>query len=97
MGLIIKALRDGFRRAGIAHTKAGTFYPDDRFTEEQLDVLRTEPQLIVIEGVEEPEQDDGDENEGSELEGNGTQAGSAPGAQKSAAAGDKTRRVKASK
>lgn len=97
MGLIIKALRDGFRRAGIAHTKAGTFYPDDTFTEEQLVALKGEPQLVVIEGVEEPEQDDGDENEGSELEGNGTQAGSAPGSQKSATAGAKARGVRASK
>ena len=97
MGLIIKALRDGFRRAGIAHTKAGAFYPDGTFTEEQLVALKGEPQLVVIEGVEEPEQDDGDENEGTELEGNGAQTDSAPGAPKSAAVGDKTSRVKASK
>jgi hypothetical protein len=97
MALLIKALRDGFRRAGIAHSSAGTYHADDAFSEEQLEALKGEPQLIVIEGVEEPEQDDGDENEDSGLEGNGAQAGSPVGAQKSAAAGDKTRRVKASK
>ena len=94
MALLITALRDGFRRAGIAHSSAGTYHADDAFSEEQLEALRGEPQLIVVEGVEEPEQDDGDENEGSELEGNGTQAGSAPGSPKPKAVGAKTRRVR---
>lgn len=97
MGLIIKALRDGFRRAGIAHNSAGTFYPDDAFTEEQLKALKGEPQLVVIEGVEEPEQDDGDENEGTELEGNGAQTGTTPGASKPKATGTQTGRVRAGK
>jgi hypothetical protein len=96
MGLIIKALRDGFRRAGIAHTQAGAFYPDDTFTEEQLLALKAEPQLVVIEGVEEPEEEGGDENEDGGLEGDGAQTGSPSGASKSAATGDKTRRVRGS-
>jgi hypothetical protein len=96
MALLITALRDGFRRAGIAHSSAGTYYPDYAFSEEQLDALRGEPQLIVVEGVEEPKEDDSDESEGSELEGNGAQTSSASGSQKSAAAGAKAR-VRASK
>ncbi|TBV12759.1 HI1506-related protein [Stutzerimonas kirkiae] len=55
MGLIIRALHDGFRRAGIAHSAKGTYYPDGHFTEQQLKDLRGEPLLAVTEGVEEPE------------------------------------------
>lgn len=55
MGLIIKAVRDGFRRCGIPHYQAGTWHPDGTFTEAQLNELRKEPQLVLIEGVEEPE------------------------------------------
>ena len=85
MALLITALRDGFRRAGIAHSSAGTYHADDAFSEEQLEALRGEPQLIVVEGVEEPEEDDGDESEGGGLEGNGAQTGPTPGAPKSKA------------
>ena len=52
MGVIIKAVTDGFRRGGIAHRSAGTFYPDGQFTEEQLEQFRKEPQLVVIEQAE---------------------------------------------
>jgi len=37
----------GFRRAGVAHAAAWTEYPDDRFTEEQLDMICGEPMLQV--------------------------------------------------
>lgn len=53
MGTLIKATRDGFRRLGIAHSKAGTFYPDGELSESQLAVFRAEPQLVVVEGVQE--------------------------------------------
>ncbi|MCK1791170.1 HI1506-related protein [Pseudomonas violetae] len=96
MALFIRAMRDGFRRAGIAHLSAGTYHADDAFSEEQLEALKGEPQLIVLEGVEEPEEVDGDESEDG-LEGGGTQTGSAPGASKPQATGAKTGRVKASK
>ena len=96
MALLITALRDGFRRAGIAHSSAGTYHADDAFSEEQLEALRGEPQLIVVEGVEEPEEEDGDESEGGGLEGDGTQTGSTSGAPKPKAVGAKTRSVRAS-
>lgn len=51
MGVIITARRDGFRRGGIAHSAAGTFYPDGALTEEQLQAFREDPQLVVIEQV----------------------------------------------
>lgn len=94
MALLITALRDGFRRAGIAHSSAGTYHADDAFSEEQLEALRGEPQLIVVEGVEEPEEDGGDAGEGGGLEGGGTQTSPTPGAPKPKTVGSKTRRVK---
>lgn len=43
----ITAMRDGFRRAGIAHPAAPTEHPDDRFTAGQLEALLAEPLLTV--------------------------------------------------
>lgn len=53
MGTIIKAKRDGFRRAGLVLRVAGTYYPDGDLTEAQLEVLRADPQLLVVEGAQE--------------------------------------------
>lgn len=52
MGVIITARRDGFRRGGIAHSAAGTFYLDGALTEDQLKAFRNDPQLVVIEQAE---------------------------------------------
>jgi hypothetical protein len=43
----ITSKQDGFRRCGIAHPKAATDYPDDRFTKAELDTLQAEPMLVV--------------------------------------------------
>jgi hypothetical protein len=43
----IKSKRHLFRRCGAAHPKDWTEYPDDRFTEAELDILRAEPMLTV--------------------------------------------------
>lgn len=44
----ITAKKDGFRRAGISH--AGTRdYPDERFTPQELAMLKAEPMLVVEE------------------------------------------------
>lgn len=51
MGTVIKAKRDGYRRAGLAHKVAGTFYQDGDLSEQQLAVLRADPHLLVVEGV----------------------------------------------
>lgn len=53
MGTVIKSSRDGFRRAGLVHRRAGTFYPDGELTEQQLEALRHDPMLVVVEGVQE--------------------------------------------
>jgi len=43
----ISSKADGFRRCGIAHPATPTDYPDDRFTDEQLKELASEPMLVV--------------------------------------------------
>ena len=47
MPIIIKSKKEGFRRAGIAHSKKATEYPYDYFTDEQLAMLDAEPMLTV--------------------------------------------------
>lgn len=39
--------QDGFRRAGMAHPKGASEYPDDHFSEDQLVQLQAEPKLTV--------------------------------------------------
>lgn len=48
--IIIVSDQAGFRRGGIAHSAEPTSYPDDFFTEEQLEVLEQEPMLTVEHG-----------------------------------------------
>nr|WP_288358470.1 HI1506-related protein [uncultured Pseudomonas sp.] len=57
-GVTITAKIDGFRRGGIAHSAAGTHYPEGYFSESQLEAFRQEPQLVVVEGVVEVSGDD---------------------------------------
>jgi hypothetical protein len=47
MAIVITSKRDGFRRCGIAHPSKPTSYPDDFFSDEQLEALSKEPQLIL--------------------------------------------------
>lgn len=47
MTIVITAKRDGFRRAGIAHSSMPTRYADDFFSEEQLKAMLKEPQLTL--------------------------------------------------
>lgn len=47
--LRIVARREGFRRAGIAHPGHPVDHPIDRFTPEQIEQLRAEPMLVVVE------------------------------------------------
>lgn len=50
MPIIITAKVNGFRRCGIAHSDTATEYPDDHFTKDQLNVLQSEPMLVVSVG-----------------------------------------------
>ncbi len=43
---------EGFRRGGIRHSKTGVEYPDDRFSDAELQLLQAEP-MLRIEVVEE--------------------------------------------
>lgn len=43
----ITAKRDGFRRAGIAHSEKTQTYPLSQFTKVQLEQLQKEPMLVV--------------------------------------------------
>ncbi|MCX9056598.1 HI1506-related protein [Citrobacter portucalensis] len=52
MPIQITAKRDGFRRCGIAHSETTTTYADEHFTQAQLQELKSEPNLIVIEVAE---------------------------------------------
>lgn len=65
MGVRITARTDGFRRCGVAHLAKGKTYRDGYFTEEQLEALRSEPQLVVTDVDD--EQDDDDESDGENL------------------------------
>lgn len=59
-GIRIIAKVDGFRRAGLTHTGVQE-YPRDSFTPQQLEQLRTEPNL-VIQDIDLPD-DDGSDND----------------------------------
>lgn len=43
----IRAKRDGFRRCNMAHPKAATDHPGERFTPDELERLLSEPNLVV--------------------------------------------------
>lgn len=43
----ITSKRHNFRRCGIPHPKDPVEYPDDRFSEEELEILQAEPMLTV--------------------------------------------------
>ena len=66
--LRIKAKRNNFRRAGIAHPDKWTEYPDDAFTPEQIAALKAETMLIVqIVEPEPTEPEAGDEAGNDEI------------------------------
>lgn len=52
MPIKITARNDGFRRCGITHHRKPVVHPDDRFTDEELDILRAEP-MLTVEYIEE--------------------------------------------
>ncbi|MDA3832599.1 MAG: HI1506-related protein [Spirochaetales bacterium] len=43
----ISSKREGFRRCGIAHSKAPVEFPDDKFSKEEIAILEAESMLIV--------------------------------------------------
>lgn len=65
MPIQITAKRDGFRRCGMPHSEKTKTYPDGYFTQAQLDELKAENMLIVVE-VSDTQQDDN--GNGTELQ-----------------------------
>ncbi|MBM3070369.1 HI1506-related protein [Lelliottia sp. RWM.1] len=55
MPIQITARRDGFRRLGIAHSANTVTWPDDQFSESQLQILENDPNLIVVRSQDVPE------------------------------------------
>lgn len=61
MPVQITARRDGFRRLGISHSANTVTWPDDHFSDSELQVLENDPNLIVVRLQDVPENsDDGD-------------------------------------
>lgn len=48
---VIQAKREGFRRAGVAHTAAPRIWDEDDFTPEQWEALGRDPMLVVVEAA----------------------------------------------
>jgi len=49
----ITSRKDGFRRCGVAHSREATDHPDNRFTADQLKILKEESMLVVVEVADE--------------------------------------------
>lgn len=54
----IKSKRAGFRRCRVAHPADWTEYPDDRFTDAEIETFQAEP-MLSVEIVEEESGDKG--------------------------------------
>jgi hypothetical protein len=50
----ITSKKEGFRRCGMAHSKAAVEYTSGKFTPEELDALKAEP-MLVVEDIPDPE------------------------------------------
>lgn len=55
--LRITALKDGFRRCGVAHSATATDHADDRFSKKELAELKAEPMLLVEEVADKKKDD----------------------------------------
>ncbi|CAM7522826.1 Mu-like prophage FluMu N-terminal domain-containing protein [Citrobacter freundii] len=55
MPIQITARRDGFRRLGIAHSANTVTWPDEHFSDSELQILENDPNLIVVRLQDMPE------------------------------------------
>lgn len=53
--LVVRAVTEGFRRAGRAWSTQETTVPIGEFSEQQIEALLAEPNLVVVPAVLEPE------------------------------------------
>lgn len=58
--ILIRSNKEGFRRCGVSHTVDGQQFDDDRFTEEELEIMDNEPRLMVkhLPDLKEPDPDE---------------------------------------
>ena len=47
--ITIISKKEGFRRCGVPHPSQPTNYPQDRFTKKEIEILKAEPMLTVVE------------------------------------------------
>ena len=64
----ITSKREGFRRCGVAHSKAAVDWPDDRFSEEELAKLKAESMLLFTQIQEAPPEEPSAEGEAEATE-----------------------------
>lgn len=50
----VTSKKEGFRRCGVSHPARPTDHPAGSFTEEQVEILKAEPMLTVVEIEEAP-------------------------------------------
>lgn len=62
MPIIVKSQIEGYRRAGMAHSKAPTTHPDGTFSEAQIAQLKADPRITVTS----ESSDDSSDSSGSE-------------------------------
>lgn len=48
----IQCSQKNFRRGGIAHPNGVSFYPEDQFSEKDLELIKNEPMLMVQTGLD---------------------------------------------
>jgi len=63
MTIRIRSLSENFRRCGMPHPAATVEYPDDRFTPDELTILKNEPMLVVEIVKGKPEKDEDKETD----------------------------------
>lgn len=51
MPIKIKSKSNNFRRCGMPHPDTWVVYPDDKFTKDELAILKKEPMLEIVEEV----------------------------------------------
>ena len=52
MAYEIRAHRDGYRRAGMAHSTTAQVHPASAFTQAQLEQLQADPRIMIAEVAE---------------------------------------------
>lgn len=69
MSIIVKSEIEGYRRAGMAHSKTPVTHPDDTFSEAQIAQLKADPRITVMfESADDSSDSSGPETSGTVVE-----------------------------